>query len=101
MASYPGLTLNLTDERGDKLRKTTFLYEKGIVEFVDQLGENKNLVHPDPIVLGGKREIEYESEGQTIKDMAIVDLVLQYNDSFDSMILAYANMVPNPDGSCN
>jgi len=94
----PGLTLNLTDERGDKLRKTTFLYEKGIVEFVDQLGENKNLVHPDPIVLGGKREIEYESEGQTIKDMAIVDLVLQYNDSFDSMILAYANMVPNPDG---
>ena len=94
----PGLTLNLTDERGDSPRKSSFFYEKGIVEFVEQLGENKNLVHPDPIVMGGKREIEYESEGQTIKDEAIVDIVLQYNDSFDSMILAYANMVPNPDG---
>ncbi len=94
----PGLTLNLSDERGETPRKATFLYEKGIIEFVNQLGENKNLVHPDPIVIGGKREIEYEAEGQTIRDESIVDLVLQYNDSFDSMILAYANMVPNPDG---
>ena len=89
----PGLTLNLTDERGDKPRKTTFLYEKGIVEFVDQLGENKNLVHPEPIVLGGKREIAYESEGQTIKDLDIGDRVLQYNDSLDSMIVTQATRV--------
>ncbi len=94
----PGLTLYLVDERGEQPRKTTFFYEKGIVEFVNQLGENKNLVHPEPIVLGGKRDIEYEQEGQTVTDEAIVDLVLQYNDSFDSMILGYANMVPNPDG---
>lgn len=94
----PGLTLTLKDERTEPPKKSSFLYQKGIIEFVNQLGENKNLVHPDPMVLGGRREIEYESEGQTIRDDAIVDLVMQYNDSFDSMILAYANMVPNPDG---
>ncbi len=94
----PGLSLTLIDDRGQKPRKSAFVYQKGIVEFVTQLGENKNLVHPLPIQIVGKREIEYDSEGQTIRDEAIVDLVLQYNDSFDSMILPYANMVPNPDG---
>ena len=94
----PGLTLNLTDERAESKRKTTFFYERGIIEFVNQLGENKNLSHPDPIEMAGKREIQYESEGVTVSDEAIVDIVLQYNDSFDSMILGYANMVPNPDG---
>ena len=97
----PGLTLNLTDERTEKPKKVTFLYLKGIVEYVAQLGEHKNVVHADPIVMGGKREIEYEQEGVKIKDEAIVDLVMQYNDSFDSMILGYANMVPNPDGGAH
>ena len=89
-----GLEIVLTDEREDSPRKETFLYENGIAEFVRQIGENKELVHPDPIILGGKREIETKDG----VDEVYVDLVLQYNDSYNDQIMCYANSIPNGDG---
>jgi DNA gyrase subunit B len=89
-----GLVIVLTDERGESPRKETFVYENGIAEFVRQIGENKELVHPDPIVLGGKREIETKDG----VDEVYVDLVVQYNDSYNDQIMCYANSIPNGDG---
>ncbi|MEM9478563.1 MAG: DNA topoisomerase (ATP-hydrolyzing) subunit B [Verrucomicrobiota bacterium] len=94
----PGLTIELIDERADSAQSETFFYKDGIKEFVLQLGENKNLVHEDPIIVSGKREVEYEYEGKKTTDEAIVDIVMQYNDSYDALILPYTNMIPNPDG---
>ncbi|MEM7387003.1 MAG: ATP-binding protein, partial [Verrucomicrobiota bacterium] len=90
----PGLEINLADERADSVRSEQFFYEDGIAEFVRQLGENKTLAHPDPIVLKGKREVEYD----TGNDEVYVDLVMQYNDSYNEQILCFANSIPNPDG---
>ena len=54
----PGLEIRLTDERGESVKRETYLYKHGIEEFVRQLGENKQLIHPKPIVLaGGARSI--------------------------------------------
>ncbi|NOX98432.1 MAG: DNA topoisomerase (ATP-hydrolyzing) subunit B [Verrucomicrobia bacterium] len=89
-----GLVIVLTDERDESPRKETFLYEKGISEFVRQIGENKELVHIDPIVIGGKREVETKDG----KDEVYVDLVIQYNDSYNEQIMCYANSIPNGDG---
>jgi DNA gyrase subunit B len=82
----PGLEIALTDERDDSPKKETFLYKHGIDEFVRQLGENKQVLHPKPINISRQR------------DETFVDCVLQYNDSYNDQILCFANSIPNPDG---
>src|SRR6058998_3415031 len=82
----PGIEINLTDERGASPKKETFLYKHGIEEFVKQLGENKQVLHPKPIVISRQR------------DEVFVDVVLQYNDTYNDQILPFANSIPNPDG---
>jgi DNA gyrase subunit B len=80
------LEIALTDERGATSRRETFLYKHGIEEFVKQLGENKQVLHPKPIMISRQREEVF------------VDVVLQYNDSYNDQILPFANSIPNPDG---
>jgi DNA gyrase subunit B len=82
----PGLDITLADERGDSPKKETFFYKHGIEEFVKQLGDNKQVIHPKPVVLSRQR------------DEVFVDVVLQYNDSYNDQILPFANSIPNPDG---
>ena len=82
----PGLEITLTDERSETSKKETFFYKHGIEEFVKQLGENKQVIHPKPVVLSRQR------------DEVFVDVVLQYNDSYNDQILPFANSIPNPDG---
>src|SRR6476661_5369861 len=82
----PGLEITLADERADPVKKELFFYKNGIEEFVKQLGENKSVLHPKPIVIERQR------------DDVFVDVVLQYNDSYNDQILPFANSIPNPDG---
>jgi len=85
----PGIEIVLTDERDDgehRPRSETFFYKHGIVEFVRQLGETRQILHPKPIVIARQR------------DEIFVDAVLQYNDSYNDQILCFANSIPNPDG---
>ncbi|MEO7166072.1 MAG: DNA topoisomerase (ATP-hydrolyzing) subunit B [Chthoniobacterales bacterium] len=82
----PGLEITLQDERTEPTRKEMFFYKHGIEEFVKQLGENKNVIHPKPVVISRQR------------DEVFVDVVLQYNDSYTDQILPFANSIPNPDG---
>jgi DNA gyrase subunit B len=82
----PGLEITLTDERTEAPKKETFFYKHGIEEFVKQLGENKQVLHPKPVVISRQR------------DEVFVDVVLQYNDSYNDQILPFANSIPNPDG---
>ena len=94
----PGLTIELIDERPEKESTQTFYYAKGIEEYVGQLGENKNLVHPEPIVVKGKRQVEIDYDGKVTEDDVFADIVFQYNDSYNDHILCFANSIPNPDG---
>lgn len=95
----PGLEINLTDERNDAQKHEQYLYKLGIEEFVRQLGENKQLIHPKPIVLEGKRKVKFRNKDQQeVEDDMFADLVLQYNDSYNDQILCFTNAIPNPDG---
>src|SRR3954452_16443363 len=82
----PGLEITLVDERTETGKKELFVYKRGIEEFVRELGENKQVIHPKPVVLSRQR------------DEVFVDVVLQYNDSYNDQILCFANSIPNPDG---
>lgn len=92
----PGLTINLTDERADKERHSSFRYDRGIIEFVLQMGLNKDVCPPDPIVIRGKRGLELEA-GKPPEDF-YVDLVIQYTDSYSEQLYCYANSIFNGDG---
>ena len=95
----PGLEINLTDERGDAVKHEQYLYKLGIEEFVKQLGENKQLIHPKPIVLAGKRTVKFRNKDQQeVEDDMFCDIVLQYNDSYNDQILCFTNAIANPDG---
>jgi len=94
----PGLSINLEDKRPESAKKGTFFYARGIVEFVEQLGENKTLIHEDPVELHGKRSIEIDYDGKVMEDDVFADVVFQYNDSYKDNILCFANSIPNADG---
>ena len=81
----PGITIVLTDEREDG-KSETFFYKDGIVQFVKQIGENKQVIHPKPIAF------------HSTKEEIIVDCVMQYNSSYNDQILCFANSIPNSDG---
>jgi DNA gyrase subunit B len=82
----PGLEIVLVDERSTEPKKELFYYKHGIEEFVRQLGENKQVIHPKPVIISRQR------------DEVFIDCVLQYNDSYNDQILPFANSIPNPDG---
>ena len=95
----PGLEIILSDERGEAVRKETYLYRDGIREFVHQLGENKEIIHPKPIVLAGRRKVKFKTKDQVeVEDDMHVDCVMQYNNSFTDQLLFFTNAIPNPDG---
>ncbi len=94
----PGLIIDLVDEREKPEKKETFFYKDGIKEFVHQLGENKTLLTQEPIAINGVRRVEVEYDGKVMEDDVIVDVVMQYNDSYQDQILCYANSIFNGDG---
>jgi DNA gyrase subunit B len=89
-----GLEIILTDERRDPQRREVFLFKGGIPQFVKELGETKQLIHPEPIAISGMREILVDDK----TEVAFVDVVLQYTDSYTEQIQCFANSIPNPDG---
>ncbi|MBP83989.1 MAG: DNA topoisomerase (ATP-hydrolyzing) subunit B [Verrucomicrobiales bacterium] len=97
----PGIRINLIDERAESAKKKEFIYDRGIVEFVDQLSENKERVHESPIELSGKRIVEIDDNGKTVEDDCYADIVLQYTTDYHENVLCYANSIPNGDGGAH
>jgi DNA gyrase subunit B len=90
----PGIKITLTDERAESPRQEVLLYTEGVKQFVRELGENKEKVHPDAIALAGRRELVIDDKNKFI----LVDCVLQWNKGINEQSLCFANAIPNPDG---
>ena len=78
-----GLRITLTDEREDKNQE--FMYEGGIKSFVDYLNRNKGTIH-ETIYMEGSRD-EY-----------VVEIALQYNDTYTENIFSFANNIDTVEG---
>jgi len=92
-----GLEIIFADERDGQAGPERFYYKDGIEEFVKQLNKNRDTLHPKPIA--------FRKESQTTideKQMEVhVEVVLQYNDSYNDQVLCYTNTVHNPDGGAH
>ncbi len=88
----PGIVIEFFDQRTN--RSERFLFRDGIKEYVTFLNANKNVVHPEPISFHGEADSPVTDRGAKI----IVDVALQYNDSYNDQIYAYANSIHNIEG---
>ena len=74
-----------------KDEKEEFFYEGGIKEFISYLNKDKQPLHNDIIYISESAKNE---EGSTI----YVDLAMQYNTTYQSNILTYANTINTVEG---
>lgn len=84
-----GLRISLTDEREDEegaIKEESYYYEGGIKSFVEYLNRNKEVLH---------KEVMYIDE---VKDEYIVEIGLQFNDSYSENIFTYANNIDTLEG---
>jgi DNA gyrase subunit B len=88
----PGIKIAFVDERINKT--STFIFKDGISEYVKFLNENKNVVHEEPISFHG----EAPTPNPDLDADIVVDIALQYNDSYNDQIYAYANSIHNVEG---
>ena len=79
-----GVWITLIDERID--RERSFYFEGGLVSFVRHLNRNKEALHSRPIYCEKR-------DGATM-----VEVALQYNDTYQENVLAFANNINTVDG---
>ncbi|MGH7997611.1 MAG: ATP-binding protein, partial [Opitutaceae bacterium] len=87
----PGIRIELADERSQK--GDVFFFKDGITEFVRFLNQNKTVLHDKPITFSDSNSGEDASKPATV-----VDVSLQYNDSYNDQVFAYANSIYNLEG---
>ena len=87
----PGVSIDLNDERAQKHER--FLFKDGITEFVRFLNRNKIVLHDKPITFTDTVPNEDPAKAGTV-----VDVAMQYNDSYNDQIFAYANSIFNLEG---
>ena len=77
------LTIELIDEEDNK--DVTYHYENGLISFVEYMNDGKETIHKVIDIHGEKNGI-------------IVDVALQYTESYNENILSFVNNVKTSDG---
>ncbi len=80
-----GLKITITDERAEDKRHE-FKYDGGITSFVEFLNKRKEPLHP--------KVISFETE----KDGVVVEVAMQWNNSYKENLFSFANNINTRDG---
>lgn len=78
------ITIHLRDERSGK--NESFHFDGGIRSFVQHLNKKKEVLNPEPIYFNGT------------KDDIVVEIALQYNDSYQENIYSFVNNINTEEG---
>ena len=83
-----GVHIVLRDNRTEPATEDDLKFEGGIVSYVEYLNETRAVtpIHDDVVYLSGQ------------KDDIIAEVALQYNDSYNDMVVSFANNMSTIDG---
>ncbi len=81
-----GLSITITDDRGEEPVRKTMCYAGGIREFAVWKNKHKTVIHDDVIYMSG------------MKNDASAEIAIQYNDGYQETMLSFANDVRTPEG---
>ncbi|MGI6029584.1 MAG: DNA topoisomerase (ATP-hydrolyzing) subunit B [Candidatus Heteroscillospira sp.] len=81
-----GLRIDIADKRFPDGEHDEMCYAGGIREFVRYFNRNKTAIHGDVIYMQGDRA------GST------AEIAMQYNDSYNDIIVSFANNIHTPEG---
>jgi len=81
-----GIRIDITDERVEPVYARSFHYEGGIREFVKYLNKNRSTLFSEPVYMEG------------LRNEVAVEVALQYNDSYQESVYAFANNIRTPEG---
>ncbi|MBQ9783702.1 MAG: DNA topoisomerase (ATP-hydrolyzing) subunit B [Clostridia bacterium] len=83
-----GIRIILRDERGEEPIENEYHYEGGIRSFVSYLNEHKHceLIHPEVIYMRAE------------KGSSVAEIALQYNDSYNDLLMTFANNMNTIEG---
>jgi DNA gyrase subunit B len=79
-----GVRITIRDDRSQK--ENSFMYEGGIISFVQHLNKNKNILHDDVIYF------------ESTKGDVLVELAMQYNDGYMDNTHSFANNINTVEG---
>ena len=82
-----GVKFIFTDERirDEKLRRVEYMFEGGLVDFVEYLNKDKNVI-TEPIL--------YEGDCQGMR----IRFCIEYTDSYSESLFSFVNNIPTPEG---
>jgi DNA gyrase subunit B len=80
-----GIRIVVEDER-EEGRVKEFIYEGGIVSFVEYLNANKSPINAEPIYINGRR------------NKIDIEIALQYNSAYKEQIFTFANNITTHEG---
>ena len=81
-----GLKISTRDLRPGKEQYDEMCYEGGIREFVEYINRNKTPLHSGVIYM---KEVRSDS---------VAEIAMQYNDSYNEMLVSFANNIHTPEG---
>ena len=82
----PGITIIFRDERLENPKEIVFKFEGGIKHYVSYLNEGKKIIPEEPIYINGE------------ENDVIIELAMQYNDSYSENIFSYVNDINTREG---
>jgi DNA gyrase subunit B len=88
-----GLKISISDRRGEEPHSVEHLYEGGLTDFVHQLNERREVMHPEVITIVGEKDHPDPELGPVS-----VELALQWSDAFSESIQCFTNIIENKDG---
>lgn len=81
-----GLAITIEDLRPEKGQKHSMCYEGGIREFVSYINRSKSPLHEQVIYM--------QRDGEN----SMAEIAMQYNDSYNEILVSFANNINTPEG---
>lgn len=81
-----GLTIGISDRRGEPERSHEFRFDGGVEEFVRYLNKNKKPIQPQPVYF------------EAARDNVEMEVAIEYNEGFNEIVFSFVNNINTREG---